>query len=67
VFCKHNDLTFIGNIHGDLINLVGLRRIFRSAYKCRKCGKTVFKEELNVDAFRDHAPTYNDYLSGNAY
>ena len=63
MFCRHKDLEFIGNIHGDLINdLSTARRIYRSAHKCKKCGWIVFKEELDYEAFKNHHQTYNDYL-----
>ena len=62
MFCKHKDIEFIGNIHGDLIDIVSLKHLYRSAYYCQKCRKIIYKEELNREAFDNHLPTYNDYL-----
>ena len=59
LFCKHNDLEFLGNIHGDLIDVCSTRKhINRSAWRCKDCGKFIFKE-----CFGDkNHETYNEYL-----
>ena len=59
LFCRHKDLEFLGNVYGDLIDVVStLKHINRSAWRCKRCGKFIFKEE-----FGDHKhETYNDFL-----
>ena len=55
LFCRHEDLEFIGNIHGDLIMHCGWNR---SAWKCKKCGWIIYKPQLVENTKK----TYNDYL-----
>lgn len=42
LFCKHEELEFIENVHGDMINHLNCRSI----WKCCKCGKIIFKKDL---------------------
>ena len=59
-FCRHNDLEFLGNIYGDLIDEVSTyQHINRSAWKCTKCGKIIFKPIFG-DLCHE---SYNDYLN----
>lgn len=46
IFCKHENLEFIRNIYGDEINRVSLKHIYRSIWKCKDCGKIVYKGKL---------------------
>ena len=56
VFCRHKDLEFLGNIHGDLICQCGFKR---SAWRCKRCGRLFFKPHL-VEGSKK---SYNDYLN----
>lgn len=42
LFCKH-EYEFVRNIHGDEINYMGGKR---SIWKCKKCGKIQYRDEL---------------------
>lgn len=42
LFCKHN-YHFYRNIYGDEIIYCGYKR---SIWKCTKCGKEIYKDEL---------------------
>ena len=42
LFCKHK-YEFVRNIHGDEINWRGGKR---SIWKCKKCGRTQYRNEL---------------------
>ena len=42
LFCKHN-YEFVRNIYGDEIRYTGWKR---SIWKCNKCGKIKYSEEL---------------------
>lgn len=42
-FCKH-EYEFVRNIHGDEINYLNGKR---SIWKCKKCGKLQYRDELN--------------------
>lgn len=44
--CAHEDATFIRNIYGDQINHVSTSKVYRSWWKCNKCGKTFAKQYL---------------------
>lgn len=47
IFCLHNELTFIENLHGDKINFYSDKRITaRSLWQCDKCGKIIRKSYL---------------------
>jgi hypothetical protein len=60
LFCAHKDLEFLGNVYGDLIDTVSTyKKINRSAWRCKKCGKFIFKETFG-DILHE---SYNDYLS----
>lgn len=45
-FCKHEGDEFIRNIYGDEINAVSLKTVYRSWWRCRKCGNQFPKQEL---------------------
>ena len=47
IVCKHENLEFIRNIYGDEINRVSLKHIYRSMWKCKDCGKIIYKGELH--------------------
>ena len=60
LLCSHKDLEFLGNVYGDLIDIVSTyKQINRSAWKCKKCGKLIFKENFG-DIIHE---SYNDYLN----
>ena len=44
LFCRHNNIEFIRNIYGDEINTADAR----SVWKCKYCGKILYKDELNL-------------------
>lgn len=45
--CKHDNLKCVTNYHGDMIHQVSTyKRIYRSAWICTNCGKTIFSEHL---------------------
>lgn len=47
--CKHDSLEFIRNIYGDEINMLsGTKNTVRSIWKCKKCGKVIYKGYLNL-------------------
>ena len=47
MFCKHKNLKFIRNIHGDEINYISpINKTYRSEWKCKDCGKIIYKGEL---------------------
>lgn len=59
LFCKHKDLEFLGNVYGDLIYQVStLKKINRSAWRCKNCGRLIFKECFGDE----NHESYNDYL-----
>ena len=59
LFCKHKNLEFLGNVYGDLIHTVSTwRRINRSAWLCKDCGKIIFSEDFGP---MDHE-SYNHWL-----
>ena len=48
VLCNKHDLTFIRNIYGDEINEISPpNKVYRSEWKCTKCGKIKYKQYLN--------------------
>ena len=50
LFCKHEQQDFIRNISGDEINHVStFSHIYRSEWKCSKCGRRIYHEELNYN------------------
>lgn len=56
----HKDLEFLGNVYGDLIDVVSNgNQINRSAWRCKKCGKFIFKETFG-DVTHE---SYNSYLN----
>ena len=59
LFCSHKYLEFLGNVYGDLIDVVSTQKqINRSAWRCAKCGKFIFKE-----TFGDmRHESYNEFL-----
>lgn len=50
IFCKH-DYEFVRNIYGDEINNGAGKR---SEWRCRKCGKTIYKNEIRLDLDNTH-------------
>ena len=52
LFCKH-DYAYLSNIYGDMIRYADWKR---SIWKCKKCGKIKYKDnlyyELDYDSFR---------------
>ena len=46
LFCRHKDKKFIRNIYGDEINRLSTKKIYRSEWKCNKCGKTIYDTKL---------------------
>lgn len=49
LFCKHEDLEFVRNIYGDEINRINYRKIYRSIWLCKKCGKQIYKGSLYIN------------------
>lgn len=46
--CKHKSIEFIRNVYGDEINVLSSdRMIVRSIWKCKNCGKIIYKGRLN--------------------
>lgn len=45
LFCKH-EWVHTSNIYGDMIRYTGWKR---SVWKCKKCGKIKYKENLYYD------------------
>lgn len=43
IFCRHKEIEFRRNIHGDEINHTGG---MRSMWKCKRCDKFIYKKEL---------------------
>lgn len=46
LLCKHDDLEFIRNVHGDEINQLSGKETVRSIWKCKNCGKIIYKNYL---------------------
>lgn len=46
LFCKHKYIVFVRNIYGDEIDKISLKYIFRSKWRCKCCGKIVYKDKL---------------------
>lgn len=45
--CVKHELVFIRNIYGDEINQISpSNRIYRSEWRCTKCGKIKYKQYL---------------------
>lgn len=61
--CEH-DYIFERNIYGDEINNCGG---YRSIYKCCKCGKQIYKHELNEDYMIEDIKTQYDKYYDNKY
>lgn len=47
LFCKHNNIEFVRNIYGDEINKISTSHIYRSAWRCKYCGKILYSGYLN--------------------
>jgi hypothetical protein len=45
MLCKHEDLAFSYNLYGDEINIHHGKR---SLWGCRKCGKSIYKDEIKI-------------------
>ena len=46
--CPKHELVFIRNIYGDEINQISpSNKVYRSEWKCIKCGKIKYKTYLN--------------------
>ena len=46
--CPKHDLVFVRNIYGDEINKISTnKKIYRSEWRCTKCGKVKYKTYLN--------------------
>lgn len=45
--CNHQKGETLSNFHGDYINVISRKHIYRSAYRCRLCNKICFSEELD--------------------
>lgn len=46
LLCKHEEQECITNFHGDYINTISTKHTYRSAWRCRKCNKLIYHEEL---------------------
>lgn len=49
LFCSHKKLEFVENIYGDQINIHHRKR---SIWKCQRCGKLIYKDELYTNKFK---------------
>lgn len=49
LFCTHKNQECITNIHGDLVNAISHKKIIRSVWECKDCGKIICKSELSPD------------------
>lgn len=48
LICKHESIEFIRNVYGDEIHFLSNDKItVRSIWKCKKCGKIIYKDRLN--------------------
>lgn len=45
LFCRHRDVRFVRNIHGDEINHSGGKR---SVWRCQACGAAVRRDQLHT-------------------
>lgn len=46
ILCKHINQECMSNFYGDFINIVSNRKIIRSVWRCKDCGKIIYKEIL---------------------
>lgn len=49
ISCKHNDVEFIRNIYGDEINQLSGKNTVRSIWKCKNCGRIIYKGSLYME------------------
>lgn len=49
ILCKHKDIEFIRNVYGDEINQLSGKNIVRSIWKCKNCGKIIYKGDLYME------------------
>ena len=50
LFCLHKNKECITNLHGDVVNMVSTKRhIYRSVWRCTRCGKCFYSEHLDPD------------------
>lgn len=49
ILCKHNDVEFIRNIYGDEINQLSGKNTVRSIWKCKNCGRIIYKGNLCIE------------------
>ena len=49
ILCKHINQECMSNFYGDFINVVSNRKIIRSVWRCKDCGKIIYKEVLGED------------------
>lgn len=49
ILCKHNDIEFVRNIYGDEINQVSGKNIVRSIWRCKHCGRIIYKGNLYME------------------
>ena len=50
MFCKHNEIVHVLNIHGDYINYISpIGKTYRSIWRCKKCDKFIYKEQLGPE------------------
>ena len=48
--CKHQNQECMTNFYGDFIDVVSThKKIIRSAWRCKDCGKVIYKEILGED------------------
>lgn len=48
LFCNH-EYRFSRNIHGDEINFISLKHVYRSIWKCNKCDKLKLEKYLHYE------------------
>ena len=53
--CDHK-WEWVRNIYGDEINHVSVSKVYRSWWKCPKCGKSEPRQKLHKENVQGHAP-----------
>lgn len=44
--CKHTNQECMSNFYGDFINIISVKKVYRSAWVCKDCGKVIYSEYL---------------------
>lgn len=46
LFCKHKRVCWVRNIYGDEINYISCKYLCRSEWRCKYCGRIIYKKFL---------------------